>query len=261
MEYVKTVSFLDTACAHLPNIMSRCDRKNLSLDKIIVTDRCVTIDLPNKIKVAWLLEQECIQPDIYDYIKWNFRKFDRIITCSKELLKIIPNGIFIPFGTSFIESMDFKVYPKSKNLSMVSSSKNFTKGHEFRLQVMDFVKDKLDLFGRDVNPIDYKLEALEKYRFSVAIENSKHDYYFTEKLLDCFLTGTIPVYWGCPSIGKFFDINGVICFDSIVELGMILKNLTEDLYKSKMYSIRTNFEIAKNYTHPSELVYNLVDSM
>ena len=34
--------------------------------------------------------------------------------------------------------------------------------------------------------------------------------YFTEKLLDCFLTRTVPVYWGCPDIYEYFDLDGII---------------------------------------------------
>ena len=34
--------------------------------------------------------------------------------------------------------------------------------------------------------------------------NGRGDYEFDEKLIDCFLTGTVPIFWGCPSIDKFF---------------------------------------------------------
>ena len=41
---------------------------------------------------------------------------------------------------------------------------------------------------------------------------------FSEKLLDAMAVGTIPVYWGCPEIDKFFDKNGIITFNTIEEL-------------------------------------------
>jgi len=46
--------------------------------------------------------------------------------------------------------------------------------------------------------------------FHVAVENVRQANYFTEKLIDCFLTRTVPVYWGCPNIGDFFDLAGII---------------------------------------------------
>ena len=113
----------------------------------------------------------------------------------------------------------------------------------------------MDIYGRGYNPIDYKLIGLESYKFSVVIENCKRDYWFTEKLIDCLVTGTIPIYWGCPSIGDFFDINGFFIFDSVKELESIIENLTEDMYLSKIDSVRKNFITAKNYLLPDEIIY------
>ena len=39
--------------------------------------------------------------------------------------------------------------------------------------------------------------------FHVAVENSKHNNYFTDKIIDCFCTKTVPIYWGAPYIGDF----------------------------------------------------------
>lgn len=52
--------------------------------------------------------------------------------------------------------------------------------------------------------------TLEYYMFSIIIENNSVDNYFTEKLLNCFAVGTVPIYLGCPNIGEFFNRNGII---------------------------------------------------
>jgi hypothetical protein len=70
--------------------------------------------------------------------------------------------------------------------------------------------------------------------FSIIIENSKEDYMFTEKLIDCFLTGTIPIYYGCPSIGLFFNDKGILHFNNYKECIDILKNISSELYYSYM---------------------------
>ena len=36
------------------------------------------------------------------------------------------------------------------------------------------------------------------------------NYYFSEKLLDCFLAGTIPIYFGHCDLSKHFNMDGVI---------------------------------------------------
>jgi hypothetical protein len=91
--------------------------------------------------------------------------------------------------------------------------------------------------------------------FSITIENVKKDYYFTEKLIDCFMTGTIPIYYGCPSIDKFFDINGVIVFNKLGDLNNILHNLNKDYYNSKSEIIESNFEAAKKYLISEDWIY------
>ncbi len=74
--------------------------------------------------------------------------------------------------------------------------------------------------------------------FSVAIENNNE--YFSEKLLDCFLTGTVPIYHGTSSVGKWFNTYGMI----ILEDGFDIESLTEELYNDKMDAIKDNFERA-----------------
>jgi hypothetical protein len=82
--------------------------------------------------------------------------------------------------------------------------------------------------------IENKKYGLLDYTFSVAIENCVEDGYFTEKLTDCILTNTTPIYYGCPSIDKFFDgIYTLSNLDTIDELGAIINKPTHDQNKNK----------------------------
>lgn len=45
-----------------------------------------------------------------------------------------------------------------------------------------------------------KLATLSRYRFGLALENAIEPDYVTEKLFDCFVAGTIPVYLGAPNV-------------------------------------------------------------
>jgi hypothetical protein len=92
-----------------------------------------------------------------------------------------------------------------------------------------------------------KIFALKDYMFSIVIENSKEDYMFTEKLIDCFLTGTVPIYYGCPSIGKFFNINGIIVIDSLVDLINVLPTINVDVHNKMKPHIEENYKIAQQY--------------
>jgi hypothetical protein len=97
---------------------------------------------------------------------------------------------------------------------------------------------------------------LKDYRFSIVIENCQKDYYFSEKLIDCFMTGTIPIYWGCQSIDKFFDVEGMLIFNNLDELEIILSSLNNELYMSRLDSIKNNFFEAKKYLIADDLIYS-----
>ena len=104
---------------------------------------------------------------------------------------------------------------------MIASNKNMCEGHRLRLEWVDRIGDQLDLYGRGFKEIADKEEGLCDYMFSVAIENGQYETYFTEKLLDCFATGTIPVYLGAPDIGEHFNKDGII--DLTEELIFLMK--------------------------------------
>ena len=65
--------------------------------------------------------------------------------------------------------------------------------------------NEIDIFGRGFNEIKYKEDGLLPYKFSVAIENMPLPFWMTEKLYDCYLTHTFPLYFDCPNINRFFN--------------------------------------------------------
>ncbi len=54
-------------------------------------------------------------------------------------------------------------------------------------------------------PCDDKRTFQAQYKFSIAFENSSHSGYVTEKIVDAFAAGTIPIYWGDPGIEDYFN--------------------------------------------------------
>jgi len=114
----------------------------------------------------------------------------------------------------------------------------------------------MDVYGNGYRAIENKLTGLSDYRFSIVIENTKQNFYFTEKLLDCFVTGTVPIYWGCPSIDKFFDKNGIISFNNMDDLNDILNNITEETYLKMIKSVENNFNISMKYKTAEDYLIN-----
>ena len=50
-----------------------------------------------------------------------------------------------------------------------------------------------------------KVKFLKKYKFSIAMENSEADGYASEKIIDSFLAGTIPIYYGDYMVDEYIN--------------------------------------------------------
>lgn len=203
-----------------------------------------------KRKIAWLLEPRSIHPRIYQYVLQHWREFDVVLTFDDMLISSIPNARFYPWGTSWIED-DPGV--KSKLTSTIVSPKRFTMGHRLRHEVAKQFSDKIDVWGRDyLGKIPKKELGLAPYYFSVTIENDVIDTYFTEKLLDCFATKTVPIYRGTHKLDTFFNTDGIIFFDTIEDLKNILDNLTIDYYNRRISAVEENYKLFEFYRIPED---------
>ena len=116
----------------------------------------------------------------------------------------------------------------------------------------------IDLYGRICNVPDLvehplkqakgaflpedKFKAFRDYDYSIVIENSSIKNYFTEKLFDCFLERTVPLYWGCPNILDYFPEESLIVLT------------TEDLSSPQRMA-----EIVKNLKKPNETTMKAVE--
>lgn len=207
--------------------------------------------------IAWLIEPPSINPSCYQYIYNYNQNYKYVLTFLKELLDLGQNYLFYPFGASRLQPSQYQIYEKSKNCSFILSNKQTTEGHKLRHYLKDLAAPtgKVDVF----QPADWvyipKIDACKDYRFSVVVENGRFSSYFTEKIIDCFLTGTVPIYWGCPSLGEFFDLDGVIWIDSEQQYLKTISQLSPELYESKIPAIKKNFELAKNYSIAEDWIF------
>lgn len=181
------------------------------------------------------------------FIYKNKHLFSKILTFDPDLLRLDPKKFFFihPCTTRFITQEG--VFKKSKMVSMILSGKNLCYEHQFREEVAKKFKGYIDL----IKPGNLRVESLDDYyrdvRYSIQIENGIQENYFTEKLLDCFKTGTVPIYRGCPNLEKFFNKEGVIFFKTIEDLNRILPSLSEEDYLKRMDAIHENYILAQNY--------------
>lgn len=84
----------------------------------------------------------------------------------------------------------------------------------------------------DHQPVPDKYEFQKNYKFSLAMENSKFSGYTTEKIIDAWAAGTIPIYWGNPDIMKEFNPASFIMIEDGEEWLDRVKEIdqSDDLY-------------------------------
>ena len=235
--------------------------------------------ISSKVKIAIIFESSEVRSLIYDktptgekiggnqMVTDHEEHFDLIFTYDNELLKGNPYKykLFTPF-ISTIEHKSHKMHEKSKLVSMFVSGKKDLNGHKLRhivaknLIPKTGLSDKIEIFGSGVdNPIKLKSDGCNDFMFQIAIENGRLKNYFTDKILDCFITGTIPIYWGCPNIGDFFDERGIITFNTPDELKEILESLTKEKYSSMLEYAKINFEKTRdNHTNSDDALYKKI---
>lgn len=201
----------------------------------------------NGTKICWLIEPMDLVPQNYEQIQRHSDSFKYVFTYEKTLLDLGGNYRFIPSGGCWIKSEDQKIYEKSKLVSIIASFKRQLPGHKLRHEVVSNYGGKMDVLGNGYKKIPEKIDGLRDYMFSIVIESCKRDYYFTEKLIDSLMTGTVPIYWGCPSIGDYFNPKGFIIVDSITDIGNILSKITPQMYESMLPFIEENLIKAKDY--------------
>lgn len=84
--------------------------------------------------------------------------------------------------------------------------------YDFTL-ALDSAMPQFDLFGRGIRDINDKAEAMDRYKYHVAIENHLAPHHITEKLTDSYLAESLPFYFGAPNAGDYFPPESFIPID------------------------------------------------
>jgi hypothetical protein len=215
----------------------------------------------NKYKYLWLCESKSVVPQQNEFVKNNFESlasiFRKIFVHDEQLLLLSPIFDYVPPAANFTWVKDRRVYKKSKMVSMISSGKGFTEGHRFRNAIMQRqmqINPWIDFFGRGFKPFQTKEEPLADFMFSITMENESYSNYYTEKLMDCFATGTIPIYHGTPKLSDMFNKEGVI----ILNENFDPNSLNEDLYQSKNDAIKENFELCLLHEKSDDVLFQKI---
>lgn len=90
------------------------------------------------------------------------------------------------------------------------------------------------LLPRTENGVRDKIRFLSNYKYTICFENSSYPGYVSEKILDAYIAGSIPIYWGSPTVAVDFNTKAFInChdYDSFDEVVEFIKYLdTDDIH-------------------------------
>lgn len=217
--------------------------------KISLHHNTPTYDNDSDINVLCLLESEAVVENFSPRLLY---KYNLILTWRKEILENFNNSKKFLFGTTWVKEIK-NTNIKKNRISFLTSSKVITEGHVFRKNIYNEVSkinlvNDLEILCLTTPPtIDNKNIILDRSKFSIIMENDSRDNYFSEKIIDCFATKTIPIYWGCPNIGEYFDEKGILHFSNISEFYKIFNSINSSTYDSFYESIEYNFFEAKKY--------------
>ena len=229
---------------------------------------------PGVFEVLYLCEPEPILPAMTKYARSHLGLFDLVVVSTDHLVGVSPKVVPLEFGTSWIVE-GVALPEKRPGISMVVGRKHRTEGHRLRHELwrrQDEIRCPKAFFTSDrgwprklawlrgcawldplpANPWGWPALGESKLplfatQFHIAIENCRSRYYFTEKLLDCFLTDTVPIYWGCRNVGDYFDARGIIQVESLEELITACNTATDSLYQQMAPAQARNRQGASQY--------------
>jgi hypothetical protein len=203
----------------------------------------------------------------------NHEFYDLILCWNARILSECENAKLFPIGAVWYSDPDTS--QKKFQASFLTSSKNLTYGHQFRQDIFNALPDaplsypqfasKHGISEQEVEKrfrylrflpilkhksppyLATKRDLLVPCQYTIVVENGQHVNFFSEKINDACATKTIPIYWGAPNVGTFYNKDAILSFNSTQELFDILNGLTPEFYATKQAAIEENYNTALTY--------------
>ena len=210
-----------------------------------------------------------------EWVRDNYRSFNLIATYDRTLADL-PNVRIIDFGgmhcnfmpwikefsVSFVLSTGCNVagcdgYDVRRNIAMNFGFSSVPGRLFFSSRRLMIKPEQVDSIIENTTLKNYSAAMLgdskaEVFRsmFHMAIENNVDDYYFSEKIIDCFRTYTVPIYWGTNRVLELFDKDGIIYVEDCTKIHSIASSLTPKDYWDRAAAMARNFTLAESYIDP-----------
>ena len=181
---------------------------------------------------------------------FSHRRFFRVLTGDPALIAAIPNAVAFPMGGTWVPHWRDVACDKRAMCSLIASAKRSQPGHRLRHAVVEWARGtgaEIEIMGRGYRPFSDKAEGLAPYRYSVVIENVREPGYFSEKLVDALLCGTVPIYWGAPDIGRFFDTRAMVICEDLADVQRAVAAMSEADFAARREAVEAMRAVAAGY--------------
>lgn len=227
---------------------------NVFIDK--VHDRRLT-----RKEVRIIILEEPFKGSTYQFVKYHPFRYTHVLTFHEEILKTnskahlfncvdswVKNYVFTEkqFSVSTVIggkiNAEMKGYNSRHNLwiykDLIKTSKQFYLSSNFVWRGT--------IYEGNLVLGDSKAPLFDSM-FHVAIENTPIANYFSEKIVDCFQTKTVPIYLGCTNIEKYFNEDGIIRVSNLGDIIEACNSLTPELYAKMLPAMEDNYNRSMNW--------------
>ena len=96
---------------------------------------------------------------------------------------------------------------------------------------------------------DNKTDLFDNFQYSIVIDNELQSNYISEKILDCLVTQTVPIFYGCPNISEYFDTSYWIILNNtdINLLNEKINSISSTHYDNNYEKIKANYVKSMDY--------------
>lgn len=259
-------SWLRKYASHYDQHFAYWDEFAFTADELSEVDGILVFNTPKK-KVTtntfrdWIIAF-MMEPGIAGEHPWMFRELDQYnkvfspLTNSGNTVQSHGYlGWYLKYNWNALESLQTPV--KNKLVSCIASGLTRLRGHKKRNEFIRELRNEIpdmSFYGKGTPMyLDDKMEGLAPYKYSVAVENTSMPHYFTEKINDCFLAWTVPIYYGCTNIFDYFPSRSVIVIDidkPVKTIDKIKEVLLTDDWNNRIDDIREARELVLNKYQP-----------
>jgi len=195
--------------------------------------------------------------------------FDFIFTSDNKIVRSVPHAHWAPLAECWTNGSmpsvgrdrTSEVKEKNFSVSFLNTSKSHQGGpYAIRKYIADNVKDikiPTSLFESNEHPSGSAWQTLPqgnkfqtsdkiplyKSMFNICPENfwDGDDNNFSQRLIDCFINRTIPIYRGYENIHEHFNVDGMILINDGEDAINKINQLTPDYYKERLTAIEDNY--------------------